>query len=131
MSQALLPVGEVDSQDDRILEAIANGATQMGAAHLAGCSVRTVQRRLADPEVKEQLEEIRRIAREEILGRLSLAAAEAVEALWKIAQDSEDPELQIKAAAVLLNSLVKVHGLVPKRAVETTATVQRRVTIES
>ena len=120
-----------DLADELIINALANGCTQLLAAQAAGCSVRTIQRRLADPNFRNRLDEIRRVAREEILGRLTHAASDAVDALWRAVQDDDDPVLQVRAASALLSSLVKVYSMVPKQSVELTETTQTKRKIET
>ena len=121
---------ETRSYDDKLLVALADGAHQENAALVAGCSLRTVQRRMADPVFRGRLDESRRVIREEVLGRLASAAGEAVDVLHRILENSEDPTIQIKAATSLLNSLVKIHGLLPKTTVQVTETREVKTMME-
>ena len=116
--------------DDQLIEALAGGAIQSTAATVAGCSTRTVQRRLSDPDFRSRLDETRHCIREEIIGRLSQAAADAVDVLHHALDDYENPANQIKAATTLLNSLVKVHSMLPKQKTEVTETREVRTTLE-
>lgn len=116
--------------DDKLLASLSDGAHQENAAMVAGCSVRTVQRRLADPAFRAKLDESRRVIREEVLGRLARSAGEAVDVLHRILENSDDPTVQIKAATSLLNSLVKIHGLMPKTSVQVVETREVKTTME-
>ncbi|MDA0991025.1 MAG: hypothetical protein O3A51_09770 [Verrucomicrobia bacterium] len=77
-------------------------------------SERTAYRRLADPTFQEQLCAGREAIRECILTRLSEAAGDAVSCLWN-RLDDEDSRVQVQAAKVLLDSLVKIHNCQPQR----------------
>jgi len=65
-----------------------------------------------------------------IVGRLSQAAADAVDVLHHALEDHDNPSNQIRAATTLLNSLVKVHSMLPKQKIEVIETLEVRKTME-
>ena len=77
---------------------------------------------MADPAFRQRVESAREAIRDSILTRLSEAAGDAVSRLWELV-DNEEPEIQLRAAKILLDSLVKVQSISPK----TTTTVRYEV----
>jgi len=110
--------------DDGLFAALLAGAHIENAALAAGVSPRTVYRRLADPEFRERVESAREAIRESVLTRLTDAAGDAVSCLWDLLND-ECPEVRLKAAKALLDSLVKVHSTVPKAKTTVRYSVER------
>ena len=118
--------GDVDlvrfQGDDALFDALVAGAHVENAAAFAGVSSRTAYRRMADPVFRQRVESAREAIRDSILTRLSEAAGDAVSRLWELV-NNEEPEIQLKAAKTLLDSLVKVQSITPK----TTTTVRYAV----
>ena len=100
--------------DDALFNALLAGAHVENAAFMAGMSVRTAYRRLADPVFRQSVESAREVLRESILTRLSEAAGDAVSRLWELANEGE-PEIQLKAAKALLDGLIKMQNAQPRR----------------
>jgi hypothetical protein len=105
--------------DEALLEALLMGAHVQNAAMMAGVSERTAYRRLADPRFQEQLGAGREAIRECILTRLTEAAGDAVSCLWDRLSD-DDSRVQVQAAKVLLDSLVKIRNCQPQQTRSTT-----------
>lgn len=88
--------------DAKLLEALAAGKTQKEAAEYAGCTTRTIRRRLEDPVFRLELDELRREVVRQTSSSLAQAASTAIATLE--AQCAErDPWLRQKAAAILLD----------------------------
>jgi hypothetical protein len=88
--------------DAKILEALAQGKTQKEAAEYAGCTPRTIRRRLEDPVFRLELDECRREVVRQTASSLAQAAVIAVATLEAQCAD-RDPWLRQKAATILLD----------------------------
>ena len=108
--------------DDQLFQALVSGCHIENAAAVAGISVRTAYRRLADPAFKQQLQEARQCLRESILAKLSDAGHDAVGTLWELMQSADDEGVRLRAAKAVLDSLRGFHAESPK--VETTTRMQ-------
>ena len=108
--------------DDQLFQALVSGCHIENAASIAGISVRTAYRRLADPVFKQQLQEARQCLRESILAKLSDAGHDAVGTLWELMQSADDEGVRLRAAKAVLESLRGFHAESPK--VETTTRMQ-------
>ena len=84
--------------DDQLFQALVSGCHIENAAAVAGISVRTAYRRLADPAFKQQLQEARQCLRESILAKLSDAGHDAVGTLWELMQTADDEGIRLRAA---------------------------------
>ena len=108
--------------DDQLFQALVSGCHIENAASLAGISVRTAYRRLADPTFRSQLQDARQSLRESILAKLSDAGHDAVGTLWELMQHADDEGVRLRAAKAVLDSLRGFHAQSPK--VETTTRMQ-------
>ena len=108
--------------DDQLFQALVSGCHIENAAAVAGISVRTAYRRLADPVFKQQLQEARQCLRESILAKLSDAGHDAVGTLWELMQSADDEGVRLRAAKAVLESLRGFYAESPK--VETTTRMQ-------
>ena len=108
--------------DDQLFQALVSGCHIENAAAVAGISVRTAYRRLADPVFKQQLQEARRSLRESILAKLSDAGHDAVGTLWELMQTADDEGIRLRAAKAVLDSLRGFHAESP--TIETTTRMQ-------
>ena len=108
--------------DDQLFQALVSGCHIENAASVAGISVRTAYRRLADPAFKQQLQEARQCLRESILAKLSDAGHDAVGTLWELMQSADDEGVRLRAAKAVLDSLRGFHAESP--TVETTTRMQ-------
>ena len=120
-------LAEIDSPhvlqgDDQLFQALVSGCHIENAASVAGISVRTAYRRLADPTFRSQLQDARQSLRESILAKLSDAGHDAVGTLWELMQHADDEGVRLRAAKAVLDSLRGFHAQSPK--VETTTRMQ-------
>ncbi len=104
--------------DDQLFQALVSGCHIENAASIAGVSVRTAYRRLADPAFRSQLQEARQSLRESILAKLSDAGHDAVGTLWDLMQSADNEVIRLRAAKAVLDSLRGFHAESP--TVETT-----------
>jgi hypothetical protein len=95
--------------DDQLFQALVSGCHIENAASIAGVSVRTAYRRLADPTFRSQLQDARQNIRESILAKLSDAGHDAVGTLWELMETAEDESVRLRAAKAVLDSLKKLR----------------------
>jgi len=100
--------GPVRSERDHVLVGLlALGVSQAAAAREAGCSERTVRRRLADPAFVTAVDAERLRIAEQVLDALMIGARAAVRRLHRLVDDDEQPaRVQVAAARALLSSAV-------------------------
>ncbi len=96
------------SGDDQLFEALMYGATVEAAARVSGMSRRTAYRRLEAPEFRQRLEHARKRVRDNVVQRLVDASGAAIDRLWHLVEN-EDEFIQMRACALLLDSLAKVQ----------------------
>lgn len=107
MSRADAPQGTGRSRaDDLLAAALAAGATIQEAAELAGVSSRTVDRRLANPEFRARVEEIKGGLVGNITDRLTGQALGAVEVLVELF-DNSIPRIRLQSAKAILDATLK------------------------
>lgn len=93
------------ARDDRIIAALLAGATYAQTAAAAGCSERTVRRRLDDPRFVERLDAERRDIFDKHTSRLLAALPIAVSTLLRVAQDRQAPATaQVQAARTIIDA---------------------------
>ena len=125
--QDLAEIG-MDSElqgDDQLFQASVSGCHIENAASIAGISVRTAYRRLADPTFRSQLQDARQSLRESILAKLSDAGHDAVGTLWELMQSADDEGVRLRAAKAVLDSLRGFHAESPKVETTTRTRVER------
>jgi hypothetical protein len=76
---------------DLLVSAIASGATNRDAAVIAGLSESTVQRRLAEPEVRAMIADARQEFRRRTMDRLVSLNTKAVDRLERLLDDEDTP----------------------------------------
>ena len=111
--------------DDQLFQALVSGCHIENAASIAGISVRTAYRRLADPTFRSQLQEARQSLRESILAKLSDAGHDAVGTLWDLMQTAENEGVRLRAAKTVLDSLRGFHAESPTVETTTRTRVER------
>jgi len=111
--------------DDQLFQALVSGCHIENAASIAGISVRTAYRRLADPTFKVQLQEARQSLRESILAKLSDAGHDAGGTLWELMQTADDEGIRLRAAKAVLDSLRGFHAESPRMETTTRMQVER------
>ncbi len=100
-----------EALDATLLEALGNGLTHAGAASLAGCSTKTVQRRVQNPRFARELASLRAVRQEELASRLSHLSSDAVSVLHQILQNGP-PSLQLRAATTVMSWSVRFRDTV-------------------
>lgn len=108
--------------DAALIAALASGGTQAEAAHHAGVSVRTVARRVAEPDFRLAVQAARAEMIEQATGRLAVATTQAADTLLSLLAD-ESPTVRLSAARALLDNAT--------RYVEATDTTERISRIEA
>jgi hypothetical protein len=94
--------------DEAILAALLTGCTHEQAAREAGCSRRTVERRLADPAFRARLAEAREQLFNEGVGGLIADMAATRRRLAEHVANA-DPEVSLKACNVFYTHLLKAR----------------------
>ena len=127
---SLHELAEIDSDitlqgDDQLFQALVSGCHIENAASIAGISVRTAYRRLADPTFKVQLQDARQSLRESILAKLSDAGHDAVGTLCELMENAEDEGVRLRAAKAVLDSLRGFHAESPTIETTTRTRVER------
>lgn len=90
--------------DEIIADALATGKTHEEAGALAGCSARTVARRLHDPFFVRQVDRRRADLVGRVTGRLSELGHQALDVLAELMLD-ETPGVRQRAATTILSEL--------------------------
>lgn len=84
--------------DEQLVAALTCGATQENAARQAGVSLRTVHRRLADPEFRRALQTFRADIVQRTAGALTAAGLEFVKTLVGLVSAGVPPATRLGAA---------------------------------
>jgi hypothetical protein len=95
--------------DDRLMLALACGATVEAAARQAGVSEKTAYRRLAEPEFKKKLRAVRADIVQRTAGALTAAATESVRTLLELQKSPSPPAVRLGAARAVLEVGLKVR----------------------
>lgn len=97
--------------DDRLILALACGATVEAAAHQAGLSEATAHRRLAEPEFRKRLRTVRGDSVQRTAGVLTAAATESVRTLLELQKTPSPPAVRLGAARAILEIGLKVRDV--------------------
>lgn len=97
------------AQDELITTALASGASYEKAGEVAGCSGRTVARRMDNAEFARQVSKRRGERVVAAAGQLTSLSDEAIEAIRGCLAD-EDPRVRLAAAKTLLDLAVKFRN---------------------
>lgn len=92
-----------NKKSDALLMALACGATVAGAAAKAGISERTVYRRLAGPEFRAKLNDVRADMVQRAAGMLTAVSLEAVKTLAELLHPSQPASARLRASKVILD----------------------------
>jgi hypothetical protein len=95
--------------DEVIVECLAQGGSYRHAASVAGCSVRTVARRMSEQDFARRVSVRRQERVTEITGELTNVAAEAV-AVIRRCLDAEQTSDQLRAANMALSLVLRFRG---------------------
>jgi hypothetical protein len=97
--------------EDKLLLALACGATVESAARECGVSARTVYRRLNEPAFRQRLQRLRSDMVQRTAGTLTAASAEAVRTLVELLKPKVADTTRLGAAKAVLESGVKLREL--------------------
>jgi hypothetical protein len=97
------------TSDERLLLALACGATQAKAAQEAGVTERTVRRRLAEPAFRKRLFQVRGEILERASGALTAAALKAVQTLLALQETNQPGTVRLGAARAILEMCLRVR----------------------
>ena len=95
-----------EAQDEILVDALANGLSYEAAGELAGCSGRTVARRMTDAGFARRVSDRRGERVMATAGQLTSLSSEAVETI-RGCLDAESPQVRLAAAKALLGLAVK------------------------
>jgi hypothetical protein len=95
--------------EEALLLALACGATVESAARSTGLSVRTVFRRLAEPEFRQRLQALRADMVQRAAGTLIAAAAEAIRTLLSLLQPLNSPAVRLGASRTILEMGIRMR----------------------
>ncbi|MFO0815306.1 MAG: hypothetical protein U0796_18990 [Gemmatales bacterium] len=98
--------------NETLLISLACGSTIEAAAAKAGVTPRTVHRRLADPDFRQQLQEFRANMIERASSMLGAAAMEAVKTLLSLMERSVPHATRLGAARAVLELGIKLRDLI-------------------
>ena len=94
--------GSGSFNDAPLAMALASGCSVKQAATEAGVSERTAFRRLNDLSFRKHVHEIRRVALEEAISKLSAAGSSAVDAMLSLMTSDVPPSTRLAAARAVL-----------------------------
>jgi hypothetical protein len=95
--------------DDILIAALACGATAEQAARKADVAVRTVYRRLADPDFKDQVKAAQAELLKRTCGALTAGSLAAVQTLMELQKPASTPAVRLGAARAFLELALKVR----------------------
>ncbi len=98
--------------DDALVVALAAGRTYDDAATAAGCSARTVDRRMLDPGFRRRVQALRAATFTRTAALLVDAAAEAVSALRTLVSTADSDAARVSAARALVTLAPVWHDAV-------------------
>jgi uncharacterized protein (UPF0147 family) len=105
------PLG-LSAEQRETLEALLAHPTKTAAAKALGISRPVLYRRLADPDLKEAYEEVRRAAIADATDSLQNVAEQAAAVLHALANDPGVPaHVRVTAASKILDMAIKAHEL--------------------
>ncbi len=90
---------------------LASGVTITSAAEQTQVCRKTVQRKLADPEFRKLVSDLRRQMFTDALGRMAEHATRAADALGTLV-DGDDPALRLRAARAVLSLGLRLNDAV-------------------
>ena len=96
--------------DGALLLALASGAGAAGAARQAGCSERTVRRRLVDATFRQRVHEMRGELVQSAVGRLAQLGTIAADELLRLIQEGKDDHVKLGACRAALGYMLAGHS---------------------
>jgi len=97
--------------DDKLLRALACGATVESAAREAGVSPRTVYRRLEDPEFCRRLQALRADIVVRTAAALTAASTEAVRTLVELMKPTSPANIRLGASRAVIESSMRLREI--------------------
>jgi hypothetical protein len=118
---------DTENKDVLLAMALAAGASASDAARQLELSLSTVKRRMADPDFRQFVSELRAQMLERALGRVTDNMTQAADTLVKLLNDPS-PAIQIRASRALLTLGLRLHDAVDlaNRVHEVEAELARR-----
>jgi hypothetical protein len=95
--------------DDRLLQALAFGASDQQAAQQCGLSIRTVYRRKADPEFQRRLQAVRADLLQRALGIMTLTSVTSAKTFLDLQKEGVPPPYRLGAARSNMQYLLKMR----------------------
>ena len=106
------PTASKRRRDGVLVASLVTGSSRRETAEAAGCSVRTVGRRLADKGFRRALNDARRALFDEVLGRTVHHATRSADVLAAIRDNPETKAaVRVTAARVLLDAALRYREL--------------------
>jgi hypothetical protein len=96
--------------DEQLLLALAAGASPATAAKQAGCSERTVRRRLEDAAFRARVSAMRSELVEKAVGRLATLGTIAADELHRLIQNGKDDNVKLGACRAVLGYMLAGHS---------------------
>ena len=101
--------GHVADTDEVLIEALGRGSTQAEASKLAGCAVRTVARRLDDPQFVRRVDVFRDALLEAGAAKLGDLIGLATSTLRELLADDVPPQIRLGSAKTVLDASLKLR----------------------
>jgi hypothetical protein len=99
-----------DDVEERVLAALAGGASKAAACRAGPMSQRSLRRRLQEPDFCARLCLKREVVSSEIDGNLRALASKSVYVITKILERDDLPALQLKAALAVLPTWIRTRS---------------------
>lgn len=90
---------------DRLTVLVAGGSSVKAAAEVVGCSTQTAYNMSSSQEFRQRVSEIRTEITCEAVGKLTSAAAEAVDTLRELMRPENEPSARLQASKTVLAML--------------------------
>ena len=95
--------------EERLIQTLACGASIEGAARECGASSRTIHRRLADPQFRRRVQQIRSDMMQRIAGSLTAASTEAMRTLIELMKPTSPATIRLGAARTVLECAMRMN----------------------
>ncbi|MSR55800.1 MAG: hypothetical protein EXS09_21365 [Gemmataceae bacterium] len=102
-----MPVNTREDVDDSLAVLIAAGRSHVDAAETCDISVRTVQRRLDDPEFRTKVDRLKRQSVSRAIGTLCQSMNTAATTLATLVVDGVDEKTRLQAAKEIISAALK------------------------
>ena len=101
--------GHAADTDEVLIEALGRGSTQAEASKLAGCAVRTVARRLDDPQFVRRVDVFRDALLEAGAAKLGDLIGLATSTLRELLAEDVPPQIRLGSAKTVLDASLKLR----------------------